>query len=138
MMSGVPQVLSWDQCLYILNSDIGDAIKCNLSKSADDSKLSGESNMTEGRECFQMDLNKLKMWACDLQQGLRYVYRHGEKLLENNLAKTPFISGLGRCRSSYEPAMCTCCLKGQLYPGQHQKRGDSKARVVIVSSTLFL
>lgn len=99
MMSGVPQGLYWDQYLYILINDIGDGIKCNLTKIADDSELRCASNMTEGRETFQMDLNKLEMWhvtfnkaKCNMlhlvQRNLRYVYRLGEKLLENSLAKT--------------------------------------------------
>ncbi|GAB0189213.1 mitochondrial enolase superfamily member 1 [Grus japonensis] len=47
----------------IFISDLDDGIKCSLMQFADDTKLSGEADTSEGRATLQEDLDRLEEWV---------------------------------------------------------------------------
>jgi len=60
LTSGVPGILSWDQYSNICIRNEDSAVECTLSKSANDTKLSGAFDTAEGRDAMQEDLDELE------------------------------------------------------------------------------
>jgi len=84
------------------NTDTDSGMECNLSKFADDTKVSGAVDTPEGQDAIQRDLDKLKKWACvkllrfnktkykvqHLVRGnLQYQYRLGNEGIERSPAE---------------------------------------------------
>jgi len=78
----------------IFIKDLDSEIECNLSKSADDTKLCGAADTPEGQDAIQRDLDKLEKWAHvnlirfnRARCKVRYQYRRGVEGIESSPAK---------------------------------------------------
>jgi len=136
-MSGVPLGSILGPVLFnIFINDTDSGIKYNLSKSADNTKLSGAVDTTP----FKGTWTNLKSWnhknlmrfskakckvLCSSQGGFRYAYRLREELIENSSVEKDLEVLVNR-RAGHEPALCTYSLEGHHYPGLCQKRGGQQ------------
>lgn len=60
-----PQQSLLELVLFNLSvSDIDTEIECTLSKSADNTKVSGMVDVLEGTDVIQKDLERLERWVC--------------------------------------------------------------------------
>jgi len=88
---------SWRQVTSL--NDVDHGTESTISKSANDTKLVGLTDMPQGRAAFQRDLNRLQKWADKnfmrfnkgkgklLHLGRNNKYVLGATQLENNLAE---------------------------------------------------
>ena len=96
----------------IFISDIDSGIECTLSKFADDAKLWGVVNTSEGGDDYQRDSDGLKQFnksKCKiLHQGggnPNYKYKLGDEMTEHSPAEEEDL-GYWWMAAGHEPAMC--------------------------------
>lgn len=119
-LSRFPYAYCNQWCLISINH-MDNAIKCILSKSADDKKMSGVNDMSDRQDAIQRDLEKLKKRGCVKSTGVHNILNINadckiKRLREALWRKT---WGTGGWKSGHEMAMCAhsietkpflCCI----------------------------
>jgi len=116
-------------------SDVGEGIKCSLSKFAGDIKLGRSADLLKGRKALQRDLDGLDQWAkvncASFKKAKCWVLHLGHnnpmqcyRLWEEWLERCPAekdLGGAGQQPAEHDLAVCPGGQEGKQHPGLSQE-----------------